>query len=454
MKNFLLFLTFILSFNYCISQLPVFDGLPPEINTGVVSAGSGITIIDGEPFITFRLQPAISFDKWTIGLDVNLDYDIKNGKIRKENYDEVNDFLSMVRFIQYGEKIASEPFYARLGQLNTTIIGNGSIVYFYNNSPTFDNRRLGLNTQINFEYGGIDLLYGNFTNPGLVGGRVHLYPFTIIKNVDIPIIKDMQVGVTHISDLDQNASIKTGIYDSTNKSIQASQTVPTIGVSGFDLTFPLITSELFSLKTYYDFATISGFGSGNALGISTSVKVFDLLRADARVERRINGKGYVTSYFNALYEIERINIDPSTNQIRSKIHAVSQQKADNGIFGDLMLNFSDIVRIYGSYQELDNTPNSGLMRIGVNILPSSQQFFVRGGIDKVNVNSFLNEIFETNDRTFIYAEGGIRLGGNLQFSLLYQKTFQAIRAEDNSIIGYAPQERIEPRINLVYPFTF
>lgn len=454
MKNFILFLTFILSFNYGISQLPVFDGLPPEINTGVVSAGSGITIIDGEPFITFRLQPAISFDKWTIGLDVNLDYDIKNGKIRKENYDEVNDFLSMVRFIQYGEKIASEPFYARLGQLNTTIVGNGSIVYFYNNSPTFDNRRLGINTQINFEYGGIDLLYGNFTNPGLVGGRVHLYPFSIIKNVDIPIIKDMQVGVTHISDLDPNAFIKTGIYDSTTKSIQAIQSVSSVGVSGFDLTFPLITSELFSLKTYYDFATISGFGSGNAVGISTSVKVFDLLRADARVERRINGKGYVTSYFNALYEIERININPTTNEVRSKIHTVSQQEADNGIFGDLMLNFSDIVRIYGSYQELDNTPNSGLMRIGVNILPLSQQFFVRGGIDKVNVNSFLNEIFETNDRTFIYAEGGIRLGGNLQLSLLYQKTFQAIRAEDNSIIGYAPQERIEPRINLVYPFTF
>lgn len=454
MKNFILFISFILSFNYCISQLPVFDGLPPEINTGVVSAGSGITLIDGEPFVSFRLQPSISFDKWTIGLDVNLDYDIKNGTIRKENYDEVNDFLSMVRFIQYGEKITSEPFYARLGQLNTTIVGNGSIVYFYNNSPTFDNRRLGLNTQINFEYGGIDLLYGNFTNPGLVGGRVHFYPFTIIKNVDVPIIKDMQIGVTQIFDLDPNASIKTGIYDSTNKTILATQTVPTISVSGFDLTFPLISSELFSLKTYYDFATINGFGSGNALGISTSVKVFELLRADARVERRINGKGYISSYFNALYEIERININPTTNEVRSKIHTLSQQEADNGIFGDLMLNFSDIVRIYGSYQELDNTPNSGLMRIGVNILPSSQQFFIRGGIDKVNVNSLLNEIFETNDRTFIYAEGGIRLGGNLQFSLLYQKTFQAIRAEDNSIIGYDPQERFEPRINLVYPFTF
>lgn len=454
MKNFVLFLSFLLSFNYCFSQLPVFDGLPPEVNTGVVSAGTGITLIDGEPFVSFRLQPAISFDKWTIGLDVNLDYDIKNGKIREENYDELNDFVSMIRFIQYGEKIASEPFFARLGQLNTTTIGNGSIMYFYNNSPTFDNRRLGVNTQINFEYGGVDLLYGNFANPGLVGGRVHLYPFTIIKNVDIPIIQNMQVGVSHIRDLDPTANYRTGSYDTTKNEIVPSETVSSVAVSGFDITFPLISSELFSLKTYYDYATINGFGSGNAIGISSSIKVFDLLRADARLERRINGQGYVSSYFNALYEIERINIDPSTNQIRSKIHAVSQQKADNGIFADLMLNFSDIVRVYGSYQELDNTPNSGLMRIGVNVLPSSQQFFVRGGVDKVNVNSFLNELFEANDRTFIYAEGGIRLGGNLQLSLLYQKTFQAIRSEDNTIIGYSPQERIEPRINLVYPFTF
>jgi hypothetical protein len=454
MKILVLFLSFLLSYSYSLSQVPIFDGLPPEINTGVISSGAGVTIIDGDPFITFRLQPAISFDKWTIGLDVNLDYDIKNGGIRKENYDEVNDFLSMLRFVQYGEKLPSEPFYARLGQLNATSVGNGSIMYFYNNSPTFDNRRLGINTQINFEYGGIDLLYGNFADPGLVGGRLHLYPFSIIKAVDIPIIKDMQIGTTYIQDLEPTSTYRTGFLDSSTNQMVVTQSVPKVSVSGFDVTFPLISSELFSLKTYYDFASISGFGSGNALGISSSIKIFDLVRADVRLERRINGEGYTTSYFNALYEIQRINIDPTTNAIQSKIHSVSQQKADNGIFGDLMLNFSDIVRIYGSYQELDNTPQSGLLRLAVNILPSSQQFFVRGGLDKVNISSFLDEVFEANDRTFLYAEGGIRMGGNLQFSLLYQKTFQAIRSEDNSIIGYSPQERIEPRINLVYPFTF
>ncbi len=454
MKLSVLTLVFYLVSTTIYSQVPIFNGLPPEINTGIIAGGAGVTLIDGEPFLSLRFQPAISFDKWTIGLDVNLDYDIQNGSIRKENYNEVNDFLSMVRFIQYGEKIASEPFFGRLGQLNTTSLGNGSIVYFYNNSPTFDNRRLGVNSQINFEFGGVDLLYGNFSNPGLAGGRVHIAPLYFVDGVDSPILKNMQIGLTHVRDLDPTAKYTGGRFDSISNKIVVTDSIESVAVSGFDITFPLISSELFSLKTYYDFATISGFGSGSAIGISSSIKIFSLARADLRLERRINGKGYKTSYFNSLYEIERLNYNYENSRFESKIQSLNEQLADNGIFGDLLLNFSYILRVFGSYQQLDKTPNSGLLRVAVSLLPTSQQFFVRGGMDKVNINSFVDEVFEFNDRTYFYAEGGITLGNNLQFSLLYQKTFQAIRSEDNTILGYTPQERIEPRINLVYPFTF
>jgi len=39
-------------------------------------------------------------------------------------------------------------------------------------------------------------------------------------------------------------------------------------------------------------------------------------------------------------------------------------------------------------------------------------------------------------------------------SLVYSWMFTPLRGADDTIIGYEPQKRIEPRVSFVYPFNF
>ncbi len=110
-------------------------------NEGFFGGGLGMSWIDGEPYYGFQLFPEIAFANFGVGLDLNLQFD-KTGKLRNENFNEFSDYLSILRYARYGQK--NDPFYIRLGALDYATLGHGSIMYLYNNRPSYDSRKNGL----------------------------------------------------------------------------------------------------------------------------------------------------------------------------------------------------------------------------------------------------------------------------------------------------------------------
>ena len=74
--------------------------------------------------------------------------------IRQEDWDEPSDFFRMVRYVQYGHK--RDPLYARFGTLASDI-GHGTIMSRYLNTADLNTFRPGLHTEINLDFGGIEL---------------------------------------------------------------------------------------------------------------------------------------------------------------------------------------------------------------------------------------------------------------------------------------------------------
>jgi hypothetical protein len=109
----------------------------PRPNHGQFAGGFGLTWIDDEPHYTFRLFPEVAFANYGVGLDLHLTLDA-DGKLRKEEFNEFSDYLSIIRYIRYGLK--NDPVFIKLGALIYTL-GHGSIMYLYNNSPSFDSRK-------------------------------------------------------------------------------------------------------------------------------------------------------------------------------------------------------------------------------------------------------------------------------------------------------------------------
>jgi len=100
-----------------------------------------MTWIDNQRYFAVRLRPEFSISNVGIGLDLNLEFD-STGSLRKENFNEFTDYLSIIRYVRYGQEF--DTFYVKLGSLDYTTIGHGSIINSYNNSPSFDARRAGM----------------------------------------------------------------------------------------------------------------------------------------------------------------------------------------------------------------------------------------------------------------------------------------------------------------------
>jgi hypothetical protein len=423
----------------------------PKDNTGQLAGGMGLNWIDGELFYSINFNPEISFANFGVGLDLKLDIDSK-GNLRKENFNEFSDYLSIIRYLRYGLK--NDPVYIKLGALDYYTLGHGSIMYLYNNSPTYDVRKIGLVFDIDFGQFGFESIYSKFGEAGVTGLRGYVRPLKFSSAGDIPILGNLEVGVTYAGDFNENAGVVSGSYDNVQRKLHVTKDEGAISIFGFDLGLPIIQGSMANLTLYADYANISGFGSGTATGIIFNFNPLGLISGSVKLERRFNGDKYIPSYFNSFYELERFKVDTAAGTFVSKAQLLSGlTDVGNGFYGELGINVLGLFNILGSYQRLDKHPTSGILHLGTEIAPEGFPLLARTGYDKINIIDE-KDLFKLDDRSYLFFELGYKPYPFMIVSMLYNWTFSPIRDKDDNVIDFKPQKRIEPRVYFVYPFNF
>jgi hypothetical protein len=447
MKKICLFILIlsISSLNY--SQ---FKGFPKQ-NTGNLSGAMGLNWIDGEPYYSITFNPEISFANFGVGLDLRFDLD-SHGRIRNENFNEFSDYLSVIRYVRYGLK--NDPVFVKLGALDYYTLGHGSIMYLYNNSPSFDARKIGLVLDIDFGPFGFESIYSKFAEAGVAGIRGYIRPLQFTSAADIPIIGNMEVGATFAGDFDQYSGIIQGSYDNVQRKINVTKDEGPINIVGVDLGLPLISGSMANLTLYLDYVNILNFGGGTSTGLILDVNPLGLISATAKLERRFNGDHYFPAYFNSLYELERFLVDTSSGTFVSKAQVLSSStNVGNGYYGELFVNVLGLFNILGSYQRLDKYPSSGILHLETEIAPEDFPFIARAGYDKRDIKNE-SDLFKLDDRSYLYSELGYKPFPFMVVAMLYSWTFSPVRDKDDVVIDFEPQKRIEPRVYFIYPFTF
>ncbi len=433
----------------------------PPSDQNVIQAGAGVTWINNQPFYSVRFRPEVAFSNIGIGLDLNLDFDA-NGNLRKENFNEFSDYASIIRYIRYGKE--RDPFYAKLGALDYSTIGHGTIIGAYNNSPSFDTRKIGLQLNFNGDNYGVQALYGNFGQAGVAGVRPYVHPLKFTSLADVPIIGGFEVGATYAGDFDKYAKVTgvtfypappypTGVVFPDSSSGQPTNSVPysaqtngALSIFGFDMGFPIVRGDFASLVLYADYVKIVDFGEGAATGLMLNIDGIPLLSIAAKLERRFDGEHYLPTYFNSLYEIERFN----TSTFSAKSRLLADAIPSNGTYGDLLVRVLNMFDIFGSYQKLDKINHSGILHLFTDIAPKDAPVVARAGYDKTNIID-LTDLVTTDDRSFLYAELGYKPYPFLIVSTVYMWTYTPIR-NGGDVVGYEPQRRIEPKVAFVYTF--
>ncbi|RMD48656.1 MAG: hypothetical protein D6830_06460 [Ignavibacteria bacterium] len=444
MKKIFLILLTVTSLNFA-----QFSSLNP--NEGNLGAGFGMSWIDNNPFYTFKFNPEIAFANMGIGLDLNLEFS-PSGQIRTENFNEVSDYLSIIRYFRYGQK--GDPVYFRVGALDYATLGHGSIMYLYNNSPTFDARRVGVEFDLDMNQFGFELVYGNFLQSGVVGLRGYTRPLKFTSLGSVPVLGNLEVGATFVNDFNTDARVTAGVYDPTTDSFTSTNSESTVAAFGFDLGLPIVKTDMVKLDLYYDFAQMLNFGNGSSAGLILQLNGLGLVNLRTKFERRLNNDQYIPSYFGAFYELERFSLDKSTGAVSSKIQLLKNATTSlgNGWYGELLVTLLGTFDILGSYQRLDDHPDSGILHLSTDVSPKDGSFVARAGYDKINIRDE-KDLFTLDDRSYLFAELGYKPMPYIVVSMVYNWTFTPVRDADDNIIDYAPQKKIEPRVSFVYPFN-
>jgi hypothetical protein len=429
--------------------------------SGVMTGGLGMTWIDGEAYYLVNIAPELAFGKFGVGLNLNLHISSTDQKIRKEDFDETYDYLRIIRYLRYGSK--GDEFYIRLGALDYARLGHGSILYNYKNSPSVDERKIGSELDVDFGKWGVETVYGDVAAASVLGMRGYIRPLQFTKANAIPIISNLEVGATYVSDLRSDAADTTypgalppGTISLTPIPYSGKLNTGTMNIIGFDIGLPLLRLPVIDMTLYYDFAKILSYGSGMSVGLETNFSGMGLIKIFTKFERRFaQTDQYIPSYFDSFYELDRYALTIDTNNVvqsfSSKAQLLANVKSPGpGYFGSLLVDVLGTIQVEGMYQRLDLDPHSGILHLGTNTGSKIPLIYLSAGYDKKYITSN-KDVFTLDERSLLYAEVGYKPYPFMIVSTLYTWTFAPVKDQNGNISGYTPQKRITPKVSFVFP---
>lgn len=389
--------------------------------------GVGLTWIDGESFTTFTLAPDLAFGKVGIGIYLQLLFANNNSfKLREDEYNSGAKILKAIRYIRYGQKY--DPYYFRVGTIDRASLANGFLVWNYNNGSSYDQRRIGLQADIDLGKVGFESIWSSIGTSNLRGANLYFRPFRFMQTPP-PVLDKIRVYGTLVRD-NKVARLVPG--DST---VDGTLTSYGIGIDWQWLNLPLLKSTVYS-----EYARHDNFGSGKATGIYVIIPKFvGVFGLAARFEKRFNNARFLPNLYGPLYDLDR--------QLALLDQLAAAPKTE-GYFGELSGQVLNRVRLLGSFQKLNAIPNTGTLHLEAsapNLIPRIE---VRGYYDKTGIETF-EDARTLDNRSILTAEASYELNRFLLVTMIYR--WYWVETGDNTGI-FKPVERIEPRLSFRYSF--
>ena len=392
-----------------------------EPETSQIAGGLGVTWLDGQPYTTITVAPDVSFGKFGLGLYLQFLMDNNNNfKLRKDEYQGGAGILRAIRYVRYGHKY--DPFYVRVGMLETATLANGFLMWNYNNGSNYDKRKIGLALDADLGKFGFETVASNLNHLELTGANLFVRPFRFFVPNAL-LLKDIRFYATFVSD--RHARV---MADSTHA----------LRAFGFGADLHWLDYPVAKSYIYVDWGKFLDYGTGKAVGITFLVPNFiGVFGLAAKFEKRFIDDHFIPSLFGPLYEL---------NRELSPFQMLENATKSEGYFGQLVGHVLHKVRLIGNYQRLNGVKHSGIMHLEAlapDLIPS---FELRAYYDKLNIESF-KDVRTLDINSVATVEVAYRLNRFMVLSTIYRWYWIEVAPGE-----FKPIERIEPRLSFRYQF--
>ena len=381
-------------------------GIKPTVNYST-------TLWDRPLSLTFGVPLRIEL------VDARVDKRFNNtGRFRKEDWDEVSDFFQIINGITYGGK--ESRVYIDINAFKSTSIGHGTLMKRYNPNLNFNTARVQAEIDAFMDYVGGELYVDNIPAPNVLGGLVFIKPLSLI-NRDNYILRSFSIGAQLFTDI--NAPVRNILdFQDADKdgrrwseiavdqeTFQPQHTKSSVLAYGIDLELKLVDERWLDWKTYFDYSFLEtgipvvdqpmsdcnkadvpgclpysrmtanepgvysnvatqavrsgGFTWGNLFRMNFGKDTIHALRI--RTEFRHHDPNYVPSYFDSMYDIQRMQHPASDDLINStKLIQVLGRSAEgpsvNGGYFELSYSVDRYFAMSVGLEVNDGTPDNAL----------------------------------------------------------------------------------------------
>jgi len=464
MKTKLLFLLLLTMLFTAFNTLPAlaqedseedngFDITNPMSQKSLIETGLGYSRIGDNNVIGFRFKPDLHFGKLGFGLDVPLEFDMSDYKLRTDEFSSGVGALRMIRYLSWGVK-KRDPFYIRMGDISDAYLGFGILINNFTNATSFEKRKVGLELDITIaKIVGFEFIYSDldFTSVNLMGIRPYVKPF---GRTGIPIVKTFEIGASYVVDKD-NTSITTDSLNIKNNNFIKDN----VSAYGFDAGFIIFNRRFMQWRVYAQYANIPkiesellnttlntpnlltgfspeqqalmanyGSGSGKSVGSEFRFKFLgNLLRIQAQMERIWYSDYFMPQFFDASYDL---NKDAKVLQLAS-----TEEKA--GIYGKLYVSVLDKILVGGGIliPDLVSDLNPASIQLNLDASQLFEKIIVTGTYYKAGITD-LSDALKIDDRSLANLRVAYKLYPIIVVGVDYKWTFTSLKSGQFEAANY------------------
>jgi hypothetical protein len=185
-------------------------------------------------------------DEWSFGSDIGWSDNTADAAI-----DAATDLALKIRFLEYGRPLY-DPFFIKIGNLNSFTVGHGLLMRNYANDSDFPAvRHLGLNLGIDQGKWGFEALTNDLLDNQVVGGRLFVRP---VGKLAFGISAVTDIAPARMLNLSEDDPTTVGFDDTDIAAINYGDMM-FIGTA-VDLDLPIVTSGLLSVRMFADGAAM------------------------------------------------------------------------------------------------------------------------------------------------------------------------------------------------------
>lgn len=376
--------------------------------------------------------------------------------VRKEDWDEVQDFLRVLRFVYVGRRDKKGLFYVRLGELSGLTLGYGTVMHRYYNTLDINRWHTGLNAAVNFdiqtggkpgtaelssgtstvtaegELGpdaprlreparttmGVEVMMSDVLDPYVAGFRFRARPLSLALGNGF--WDRVETGFTLMGDWRAPLTLE---MDANGVVVDPDKQTPNVAerrplmVAGIDVGVDLLTGSFLSITPYTALNKMSQVDSGWGLhaGVLWGANIpllIDTLTIQLRTEYQRVSHDYRGPYFNSLYEIERFQLLASAGggpQTKLGFLRTQSSPPKNGVFLELLAGLPNWVYVGGEYLDYDGGEADGILRLSLNV-PALEFVRFSAFYYRINIQNSA-DLFEIDDRSAIVAQAVVPVPG-------------------------------------------